>query len=236
MKHHIYIPCTNFCQLMGELEHPSDHHVCDYHAYKDMVFACGTCGKIHKCGSETCEHLFFNSDFTSVCRLTGLCFEQRQCETFIDASKGMAHVEDHSYYPKIKRDQQLKNRSVNVYFITDMISKISICEDFTKDTITSLIGQIYNLWGEFVSNSIKEKMYIHRKDRRCFVVAIMFSLYNGIYASSGCVVRCHKKYDLRKINKKKVYESFKVSDIRYGQKMIMRAFQHKKAVNIVHIC
>lgn len=210
-------------------------HVCDFVSYKDMVFICSTCGLRHQCGSDVCEHLFFNEDFTSVCRLTGLCFEQRQCEAYIDTEKGLANIEVPTYHPRVKRDQQVKNRTMEYAFILQLIVKMEFMTQLSAPQVRNLVNKIADLWAEFVDCAREKGMYIHRKDKRCFVVAILFSLNSGICSSGGQVVMAHPQFELLKLNKKKSYGCFKVSDIRYGQKLIMKVFDGHMTANVVRV-
>jgi hypothetical protein len=82
-----------------------------------------------------------------------------------------------------------------------------------------------NLWTYFVTNINKKKEYVHRKDKRCFVVAIVMSLRKGIMTDGeNFIIRPHDHIASDKLNKKSEYEEFSVSDIRYGQTLIKRVF------------
>jgi len=216
----------------------SDDHECDFWIVKggavDM-YRCRICHKKHHCGLERCEHLFFNSDYTTVCKLTGRCFQQRHCDTIIDIEKGLTNMQVPMYHPKIKRDQQVKNRTMDHGFISDLITKMEFNQKMSGWWMSQTTGKIISLWGEFVRCAIQKNIYIHRKDRRCFVVAIMFSLHSGICSPAGYVVKQHPEFALYKLNKKKSYGCFKVSDIRYGQKLIMNVFRSHKPVNALDI-
>jgi hypothetical protein len=210
-------------------------HTCDFVPRGDLLFVCDGCGASHQCGTDRCEHLFFNQDFTSVCRLTGLCFEQRQCEAYIDAEKGLVNIEVPTYHPRVKRDQQVKNRAMDYNYIFRLISLMDFPTPCAPEEIRTLVNQICELWCEFVSCAKEKEVFIRRKDKRSFVVAVIFSLPDGLCSPAGPVVMSHPQFGPWKLNKKKNYEGFKVSDIRYGQKLIMGMFEAHAPANVVCI-
>lgn len=212
-----------------------ESHECDFCLIKGMVYKCSVCSAVHECGSDVCEHLFYNCDYTSVCKLTGRCFEQRHCETYINTDKGLTNTEVPMYFPRVKRDQQVKNRTMDHRFISKLISQMEISSKLGRKQTSDAISKIVELWSEFVKCAISMNVYIHRKDRRCFVVAIIFSLYSGICSPAGYIVNKHPGFELYKLNKKRSYGCFKVSDIRYGQKLIMKVFKEHKPVNVLDI-
>mmetsp|Transcript_20407 Transcript_20407/g.65158 ORF Transcript_20407/g.65158 Transcript_20407/m.65158 type:complete len:266 (-) Transcript_20407:116-913(-) len=59
------------------------------------MIECAICGERHECSLETCEHLFFNGDCTRVCSLTGLCYDQRTCDAYVDAAHGITNTRPH---------------------------------------------------------------------------------------------------------------------------------------------
>lgn len=197
-----------------------------------MLFVCLECKKIHKCGETECDSLHYNSDYTHVCTLTGLCFEQRICETFVDSSKPM-NGEDPIYIKRPKRDQQIKNKYLERNQVMKIINCASSIVELTPIQIEILCNKILELWTQFVNSTDnpevhkrkKAKQYVHRKDKRCFVVAIVMSLENGIMIEGDkFVVMPHAHIKCAKLNKKSVYPEFEVSDIRYGQTLIKKAF------------
>lgn len=213
----------------------SDDHECDFVIVKGTLYRCRTCHKKHECGLERCERLFFNSDYTTVCKLTGRCFQQRHYDAFIDNDKGLTNMEVPMYHPRIKRDQQVKNRSMDHGFISELISKMDSNQVVSEKQMSQITSKIIRLWGEFIRCAAENNIYIHRKDSRCFVVAIMFSLHSGICSPAGYVVKRHPEFELYNLNKKKSYGCFKVSDIRYGQKLITNVFRTHRPVNILDI-
>jgi len=210
-------------------------HECVFARRGAMVWVCAGCGADHLCGEGICDAVFYNSDHTEVCRLTGLCFAQRVCDEYIDASRGVANALDQAYFQKIKRDQQIKNRTIDITFITafvrDMDFGLGLCE---RDRLELTQGTV-RLWLEFIDRAVEKKVYIHRKDKRCFVVAVMFSLSRGLSSNMGCIVKEHPRFHFKKLNKKKHYASFKVSDIRAGQKLIMNVFLGNVVINVLSI-
>lgn len=226
---------TSLNRTMKRVRDAHGEHECDFGLVKGLRYRCHACQAVHDCGQDTCEHLFFNSDYTSVCRLTGRCFQQRHCDAFIDVEKGLTNTEIPTYQPRCKRDQQVKNRSMDHGFISKLIYRMEFNTPLCANRLTATSSKIINLWLEFIRCATQKNIYIHRKDRRCFVVAIMFSLHSGICSPAGYVVKRHPEFELYKLNKKKSYGCFKVSDIRYGQKLIMRVFNAHKPVNVLDI-
>ena len=212
----------------------SGDHFCTYKPVrnKPLLFMCVECEDVHKCGEADCENLHYNSDYTHVCSLTGLCFEQRICETFVDSSKPMNGAEP-IYVKRQKRDQQIKNKSLDRNQVVEIVECAREIVTLTPPQINMLCNKIMDLWSQFVSSMDKvddpekkrEKRYVHRKDKRCFVIAIIMSLKNGIMIEDDkFVVIPHDNITFAKLNKKSEYPEFEVSDIRYGQTLIKRAF------------
>lgn len=214
-------------------------HVCNYklNSDKDDFFVCNTCGEQHFCGADVCEFLFYNRDHTQVCGITGLCFEQRVCETFVDSQRGI-HGDDPIYTKRIKRDQQIKNRSLEYLFTLTLLKSISPIVILSDTEINELCCRILDLWQLFVMYTKEKNRYTHRKDKRCFVIAIAMSLRAGICSNVGqYIVAKHPNVQINKLNKKSKYDSFKVSDIRDGTNLIIKVFKNVsidplKTVNI----
>jgi hypothetical protein len=199
---------------------------CDYMPVKDKPFSfiCFLCKRIHECGALECQSLFYNSDFTKVCTITGLCFEQRICETYVDPNKSL-NSPDEMYIRRTKRDQQIKNRGLERNQVMRIIKCASVIVKLSEAQNNSLCIKILALWDQFVINITKRKEYVHRKDRRCFVVAIVMSLKKGIMNDDRkFIVLPHTGINIKKLNKKSDYTEFNVSDIRYGQTLIKRVF------------
>lgn len=189
-------------------------HQCEYRQYKDLVFVCSKCNNVHHCGVNKCENLFYNENYTQICSLTGLCFNQKICDSFIDTKKGVLNTNDRLYFPQLKRNQQIKNKMFNMAMIHQLIRDIEDCTNFKMPKKIIVIKNLKRLWCEFIEKSIDQGLYIHRKDTRCFIVAVIFSLSTGIETSAGVVVHRHQGFDLKRINKKRAYTHFKISDIR----------------------
>ena len=217
-------------------------HFCNYKPVRDkpMLFMCLECKDVHQCGELQCDSLFYNSDYTHVCTKTGLCFEQRICETFIDSSKPM-NGDDPIYIKRPKRDQQIKNKFLDRAQILRIVNCASSIVELTPDQINILCSKIMSLWDQFVCcmDTIKgpRKKYVHRKDKRCFVVAIVMSLEHGIMIEGDkFVVTPHKDIKCAKLNKKSEYPEFEVSDIRYGQTLIKKAFNGTEFDSRYSVC
>lgn len=214
-------------------------HECQYKPVKDnpFMFICTICNNIHKCGENDCEHLSYNSDYTQVCTLTGLCFEQRMCELFTNTNK-LNNSSDPVYIKRPKRDQQIKNKYLEREQILRIIECATTIVELTPPQISTLCNKILDLWSQFVSSMDKyNKRYVHRKDKRCFVVAIVLSLENGIMIDDNkFVVTPHKNIKCAKLNKKSEYPEFEVSDIRYGQTLIKKAFNGNNFDTRYSIC
>jgi hypothetical protein len=171
-----------------------------------------------------CDSLFYNSDFTQVCSLTGLCFNQRICEAYATTQNIIAG-EDPVFIKKIKRDQQIKNKVLDRKQVNDIIKCASIIVSFDDIQNGILCRKIMELWSKFVEHITSKQEYVHRKDKRCFVVAIIMSLKEGIMTDDEqFIVSPHGHMKIEKLNKKSSYTHFYVSDIRYGQTLIKRVF------------
>lgn len=205
-------------------------HVCEFKPvrHKKNTFKCSICKAIHECGDDKCDSLFYNNDYTNVCIKTGLCFEQRICETYVDTKKSMNGLEQ-VYIKKTKRDQQIKNKILERLHVSKIIKCASSIVYLNEDQINILCKMILSLWEQFVINITQKQEYVHRKDKRCFVVAIIMSLQKGIMTDDeNFIVKPHPKIKTEKLNKKSEYGEFSVSDIRYGQTLIKRVFNGVK--------
>lgn len=207
-------------------------HKCSFQRKRGDIFECEICHQVHECGSDKCVHLFYNADHTQVCALTGLCYEQRMCETIIDMSRGgIANVGSQAYYHRAKRNQQVKNSTLGSNFTVKLLHHMDFYRAMSDRDKTNLLNKIMQLWKEFISRAKTKGIYIHRKDRRCFVVAIMFGIQAGIACTCGFVVYPHSEIKIPKINKKKTYTQFNVSDVRGGQRLIKKVFDGHRVVN-----
>lgn len=201
-------------------------HECDYEQFNNLVFVCSICKDKHICG-EGCDRLFYNENYTRVCEVTGLCFNQKVCDAYVDTKKGVLNTIDTLYYDKTKKTQQTKNKNFEMNLIHSLLTDVEDCTNFKIENRVEVITSLKRLWVEFINIAIEKDVYIHRKDARCFIVAVLFSLGTGIETSSGVIVHRNKSFDLKRINKKKAYKNFRISDIRYGQRLIMRVFSDK---------
>lgn len=192
---------------------------------RPLIFICPACRKVHRCGDGTCDSLFYNGDFTQVCSLTGLCFNQRMCDTYATSHEISRGRPDTVYVPRTKRDQQIQNRVLTRLQVAKVVNCASAIVHLTKSQEVALCSDIIMLWSLFVSNITDKGGYIRRKDKRCFVVAVVMSLRDGIMTDGDAfIVKPHPSLSTEKLNKKSVYAEFNVTDIRYGQTLIKRAF------------
>lgn len=199
-------------------------HKCKLIEIGKNIFSCSTCGYVHHCGPYLCDNIIFNADQTKVCKITGICFDQKLCESMSDVNTCLSNVEP-TYEKKIKKDQQVKNRSLNTesinYYIRSVIEKGTI----TISQKIKLIHSILKLWDAFVNIVKVNNIYTHRKDKRCFVISLLYSLKTGFKLPTGeYIVMPSPNVVLAKINKKNNYRMFRVTDIRYGQKLIRKVF------------
>lgn len=204
-----------------------DEHLCNFKPVQTKLetFICVECRIVHACGREQCDSLTYNSDHTHVCMITGMCFEQRMCETFIDPARAFID-DDPVYIKKTKRDQQIKNKVLDRGHALKIIRCAAEIVDLNTKQNEKLCSNVLELWSDFVVHISDKKQYVHRKDKRCFVVAIAMSLVNGIKNNIGVfVVKPHENIKRVKLNKKSKYEEFDVSDIRYGQNLIKKVFR-----------
>lgn len=191
---------------------------------RTLLFACTVCDALHACGDTKCENLFYNSDFTQVCSITGICFNQRICDTFATTQK-IVSGKDPVYFKRVKRDQQIKNKVLDRKQVAKIIKCASVIVHLNDMQHTVLCAKILDLWTQFVNSITIKREYVHRKDKRCFVVAIIMSLKEGIMTDDqNFIVSPHTHIKSEKLNKKSDYTEFCVSDIRYGQTLIKRVF------------
>lgn len=203
----------------------SNEHKCTYIHKKGDVYECSSCMNQHICTTDTCEYLFYNTDCTRVCYITGLCFNQHVCDTYVDATSPLQN-EDNIYIKKIKRDQQIKNRSLTASYVFTLLKSLSKIVLLSDREMSSLTYQIIELWKEFVMCTQEKQNYTYRKDKRCFIIAIAVSLNRGLVTNTGQqIVRRHKSIIIKKLNKKSKYEKFKVADIRCGTNLITKIFK-----------
>lgn len=196
------------------------------------IFKCKNCNYIHECGSEKCDKIFYNADQTQVCSVTGLCFHQRVCDIF---ASNLNSCDDPTYEHPIKKNQCLSNRTMSPAFVCDIIDALDVLKNNTTAK-NIFCTQIINLWNEYIESINETNKYTHRKDKRCFVVAIIKSMKTGIFVNDNdIVVHKHEKFESKKLNKKSQYKHFRVSDIRDGFNMIKTGFQNKQIKNTINL-
>jgi len=196
-------------------------------------YVCVACGAPHACGADACAHLFYNADNTQVCAVTGACFAQRACSRFASAAVGIRNREDPDFAPRAKRDQQVRNAALPPYFIADLIGCIT--RNMPRATCFDLYDQLARLWAELRARATAAGRYIHRKDRRCFTVAATFSLRGGLATAAGVVIAPHPHIDYIILNKKHRYATFAVTDVRYGQKLMIRVFSNAPVESVLRL-
>lgn len=199
------------------------------------VFTCSVCDGEHVCVEGKCDYVIYNREQTSVCTLTGLCHGPRLCEKYAGSGGvGMISVSDPFYVPRGKRCQQINNRILKRESIWNLVnSKDIILEPDLSDAVKQkLLWQISELWFLLVSRVKKTNGSLHRKDRRTFVVSILFSLRDGMCCteSTQFLVKPHPAVRLNVLNKKRKYKHFGVSDIRCGQNLIRRVFMGQTSI------
>lgn len=205
--------------------------VCDFKKVKPDVYQCTKCKYNHLCCANSCDSLFYNSNHTKVCSLTGACYGQRICEEYTSAqSASLTSNIDPEYKKKQKRKQQVKNSQLKLDYVVKMVDAIELEPKLTFNQKNNLIQQIVSLWGKYKSCAKEKQKEIQRMDQRCFIVAIMFSLNKGLcsYSSKSYIIVPHNSYKTKEINKKKTYKNFKVSDITEGTKRLKFVFEDQK--------
>jgi hypothetical protein len=211
-------------------------HQCIFkHEKRKDAYVCSVCNLIHNCGIEKCDSLAYNKEQTQVCTKTGRCFEQRLCDDYVDFSCSL-DVSDPIYTMRVKRDQQIKNKNMNVNFILKLLESLEVLKQHPRKQNT-LAGQIVKLWKEFVEINTLKGNYTHRADKRSFVVCIIKYMQEGLLTNKGTyIVYPHKDFDMKKLNRKSKYKDFKVSDIRKGYNLIKKTFADVEIQNPVIIC
>jgi len=190
-------------------------------------FECKNCKLVHECG-DNCDSKFYNQDFTLVCRKSGLCFQQKVCDAYIDVSRGIANTNDINYVHRKKRDQQIKNSVINFSFVYKVYNEMLFFSKLGPKVKNQLISQVTNMWKLFIKISNDKKMYIHRKSKRCFIISILFHLEHGMSSNLGSIVNPHSHIQIPKLNKKKNYKLFNVSDVRSGTRLIQTTFLNSR--------
>lgn len=197
------------------------------------VYVCTACGVTHECGAYVCDHTLYNSDQTKVCSLTGVCFTQKLCDKFSSPMAALNEAEP-VYAQRHKRDQQIRNRYINVEMVEELVNALVLEQSVAVRA--QLCSQIVYMWQEYIDKVKHGGRYTHRKDKRCFVVAIIQSLRAGFKLSNGTyIIAPHPGIKTVKLNKKNNYLSFKVTDVRYGLKMIRAVFKKSGPKNIIEV-
>ena len=188
------------------------------------IFKCFFCRNIHNCG-ENCTDTIYNKDFTKICKITGLCFHQKYCDSkFISPNY---KEDDYIYIHKIKKNQQIKNSILKINLIENIFGELNYYKNFSTQVKINFHNDILKLWNEFVSISEEKKIYIKRCNKRIFLVAVMFSITKGLKNSpSSIIIHAHPfiLIDKKFFNKKRKYKYFNVSDIRLGQILLQEIF------------
>jgi len=197
-------------------------HHCKFKCVVNRTFACVICKALHHCGPGRCEHLFYNVDQTRVCSMTGLCFSQKQEDKFDSARERF----EPEYRPAVKRDQQVNNRELPAKYVTAIVESMLTVVPLTEAQSADLVSQIVKLWREYVNIERMRNEYTQRKNKRCFVVAIVMALKRGMCNDNDSfIVVPHPHLEVRSLNKKRNYSLFNVTDIRDGQNLIKKRFK-----------
>ena len=185
----------------------------------------------HTC-TETSECRFYNSEHMLVCSVTGKCYRRRLCDDYVDSSRGIGNSVNATYSVAQKRNQQIKNRKIEIVEIMNIINDIQFLKELSRETINDFAKQIIEFWKVFIDEIEKKDFYVHRNARRCFVVSIIYNLKNGLHTLGGCVILAHPSIQVTNLNKKKTYKYFKIRDIRYGQNIIKKVMEDRSFVPI----
>lgn len=208
-----------------------DKHHCKFKCIVNRTFACIVCNALHHCGPGKCEHLFYNVDQTRVCSMTGLCFSQKQGDKF-DSVRDQA---DPVYHPRVKRDQQVNNRELNTEYASGVVDAMRAVVPLSQSQRDALVHKIVTLWKEYVKIEKLRNEYTQRKNKRCFVVAIVMALKKGMCNDTNqFIVHPHPDLPVKSLNKKRNYQKFNVTDIRDGQNLIKKRFKGVKVSD--HLC
>ena len=185
----------------------------------------------HEC-NENSSCRYYNDEHIMVCSISGECFTPRMCDDYVDSSRGIINCEVSVYSNAQKRNQQVKNRKIELNEIMDIINDIDFLKKYSLEIINDFANQIKELWKIFIEEVEKYDFYVHRNARRCFVVSIIYNLKYGLYTIAGCVIKDHNFIKVTNLNKKKTYKFFKIRDIRYGQNIIKKILAKRKCVPI----
>lgn len=196
---------------------------CDVVLVENDVYRCKICREKHVCNEEKCDCCVMNTEKTLVCTLTGKCFSQMICHSFDP------HDEPMEFVNKIcRRTQQNKNSSLSITNVHEILSKITF--DNGGVDINFVVNKIILLWREIVDRKLLK--YIRRNDKYSMVVATIFSLQDGLCNSRGVYIIKPSKLSIVKLNKKKKNDNgVQVKMIRYGQRLLRKAFKDKKVIN-----
>ena len=186
---------------------------------------CSNCGKTHRCVGRNCPFVKLNVNNELVCTLTGCCVGTLLCDKFFKSS--MSDFKNGcSFYKQQKRDQQIQNCCITERFALKVIQAIPFTQGHSPALTAELVRDILSLWHSFSGIVLNGQIYMHRKDRRCFVVAVCFSLERGLRNNNGAIlVYPHGAiFSVAAANKKLANSEFRVGDIRYGVKLLRRVF------------
>ena len=196
-------------------------------------FICRHCNDVHMCCEDECGRKYYNGDKTLVCPVSGKCFKQCVADNFTDSRRAFVMT---SFHNRVKKDQQIKNKAINPKYIYDIVKNVDFMCPPSPIVVRTLVGQVIRLWEQYLQLVSNNDVYVHRKDKRCFVVGVVFSLSSGLSNNVGKnIVQPHPCLTIRKINKKKEYTTFKVRDIRHGIKLIKSGFKGRKEVYPVRV-
>lgn len=188
---------------------------------KNGHFQCTEC-KAHHCCDDTCER-YYNSDRSLVCPVTGSCSETLIADNYQSNFSILTESSMCNFENKVKSSQQTKNKVLNPDLITKILNNIVVLKKLGVLPVIQLTNQILALWRSYVTCT---DIYTHRKDRKCFIIAIIFSLRSGLLNNKKkFIVHKHQFVEISTINKKKTYKFFKVNEIRYGIKLLQKGFK-----------
>lgn len=200
-----------------------------FHRNSRDIFTCVYCGYVHECTTSKCDSIFLSAQNTYTCGVTGKCFEQVKCDKY----ESPGNLPEFINQPPGRRSQQDRNAGLSTTDVEIAIQGLSVEFPLNEHQRNALVIQVVNLWQE-MRVRLPE---IHRKDKNSVILAVMFSLSQGLCNDLGhFVVYPVADIIVTKLNKKKQFENgMEIKMIRHGQKLIRKAFSNSEIRNPVVI-
>lgn len=210
------------------------HHTCIFKQLdpkQSNQYRCIICSDTHVCTSEVCDSLQFNRDYTNVCTKTGICYEQKMCDEFYDPNRATTSTFDSN--TNTRRIQSLSIRIMTPEDIRSILDQSGFSEILSNDFMEQFIQQLLVVWKNGVGSS---HVKLKRKDKRCFVISILFNLHKGIETQTGVVVHKHEELNPPLLNKRFQRQyPVDITDIRYGELLIRKLFATRACENPIYI-